>query len=92
MAMSGALDAGVILAAAATHVTMPGAFDAPGEAAKDVQAALWPSLSQCFRWHAAPQYVASLQRAHFFAQLAQHTTQICGGAAPRDNSSDTTAK
>ena len=81
--------------AAATLVTMSGAFDAPdplADAVKAVQAALWPNSSQCFRWHAAPQYDASLQRAHFFAPLAQHTMQICGGSAPRDSSSDATAK
>ena len=73
---------------------MSGAFDAwrvaREDAAKVVQAVLWPPSSQCRRWHAAPQYDASLQRAHFFAPLAKHTMQICGGAAPRDKSSDAT--
>ena len=89
---SGAFDAGVA-AAKAPEITS-GAFDARGvrEDAKVVQAALWPSSSQWRRWHAAPQYEASLQRAHFFAALAQHTVQICGGAAPRDSSSDATGK
>jgi hypothetical protein len=69
------------------------AFEAVlGEDAKVMQAALWPSSSQCFRWHAAPQYAASLQRAHFFAPFLPHIMQICGGSAPRANSSDATAK
>jgi threonine dehydrogenase-like Zn-dependent dehydrogenase len=89
-ALSGAFDA--VVTTVAEPETTSGAFDACREAAKVVQASLWPSSSQCLRWHAAPQYVASLQRAHFFAPLAKHTTQICGGSAPRDNSSDATAK
>ena len=92
--MSGALDAGETVAA--VLATMSGAFDASEDrgaaAAKATQAALWPSSSQWRRWHAAPQYVASLQRTHFFAPLSQQTMQICGGAAPRDRSSDATAK
>ena len=87
---SGAFDAAA--AEEAAPVTMSGAFDACGEAEKVVQAALWPSSSQWLRWHTAPQYVASLQRAHFFAPLAKHMTQICGGSAPRNSSSDATAK
>ena len=66
--MSGAFDAGG--ATAETLVMMSGAFEALEEDAKVAQAALWPSSSQWRRWHAAPQYDASLQRAHFFAPLA----------------------
>ena len=88
--MSGAFDAGAT--AAETPETTSGAFDARGTDVKAVQAALWPSSSQWRRWHAAPQYVASLQRAHFFAPLAPHMMQICSGTAPRDRSSDATAK
>ena len=88
--LSGAFDAGAT--AAETPETTSGAFDARGTDVKAVQAALWPSSSQWRRWHAAPQYDASLQRAHLFAALATHTMQICGGAAPRDKSSDATVK
>ena len=94
--MSGAFDATlaeeIAPETAAALVTMSGAFGALREAAKVAQAALWPSSSQWQRWHAAPQYVASLQRAHFFAPLASHTMQTCGGSAPRDNRSDAIAK
>ena len=91
VAMSGAFDTPPA-EEEVTPATMSGAFDALREAAKVTQAALWPPSSQWRRWHAAPQYVANLQRAHFLSPLARHTMQICGGAAPRDRRSDATAK
>ena len=68
--MSGAFEAGGASTTAETLVMMSGAFEALDKDAKVIQAALWPSSSQWRRWHDAPQYDASLQRAHLFAPLA----------------------